>query len=116
MILAQLYVRILDAGHKESVSIDQVLEHVRNGTVLKYLGDSLDEYGYIELLNMAKADNSEMSFETWYSRYLQSILSGGGKTGGVENNGICLLLMWTIEIIQQGNHWQPNSDVAGLWE
>ncbi|QDE27997.1 hypothetical protein FIV45_12300 [Paremcibacter congregatus] len=27
---------------------------------------------------------------------------------GVENNGLCLLLVWTNEIIQRGTGWYPS--------
>jgi hypothetical protein len=29
------------------------------------------------------------------------------KKWGVENSGLCLLLAWTNEIIQQGSGWHP---------
>jgi hypothetical protein len=49
-------------------------------------------------------------------RHLQSIYGGYAgqerRKWGIENKGLCLLVAWTMEIIQQGSGWQSNEDIA----
>jgi hypothetical protein len=60
--------------------------------------------------------NDEVNFEGHYVRHLKSIYGGYAgqerRKWGVENKGLCLLVAWTMEIIQQGSGWQSNEDVS----
>lgn len=108
---------LLDTGRFDSVTLDEVKARIADGTILRWLqtrtGD--DDLGLLDILLDGKTYGD---FERRYVTSLQAI--EGGYDGqerrkwGVENRGICLLLAWTNEILQQGHGWlAPGEEAAG---
>lgn len=104
---------LLDTGNYHHVSINDVQREIESGTILRYIreigGNEID-------LSLILDGKDESDFEFKYVRNLQSIYGGNAgrerKKWGVENNGICLLIAWTGEIIQHGSGWHPTEDRA----
>jgi len=55
-------------------------------------------------------------FESWYVEHLQSLYdaySGDeNRKWGVQNKGLCLVLAWANEIIQQGSGWLADENIS----
>ncbi|MCI5157448.1 MAG: hypothetical protein D3906_03240 [Candidatus Electrothrix sp. AUS1_2] len=105
---------VIDTGKYDHISIEDVHREIKNGTVLKLI--AREAASDIDLsLRLDKRDD-ELNFERHYLRHLQSIYGGCAgqerRKWGVENKGLCLLVAWTMEIIQQGSGWQANEDIA----
>lgn len=97
---------LLDSGKYFDISIEDVRSQISQGTVLQYLksvaGSGID-------LSLHLGEHDTIGFEQEYSRQLRALYNhyGGSESRkwGVENSGICLLIAWTNEIIQQGSGW-----------
>lgn len=108
--LNRLTLLILEYNH---ITIDDVHREIKKGTVLRYIAETAagdaDLSQYLDV-------KDELGFEQQYAKNLQAI--HGGYAGqerrkwGVENLGLCLLIAWTNEIVQQGSGWHPNENVA----
>ncbi|BBO86802.1 hypothetical protein DSCO28_73680 (plasmid) [Desulfosarcina ovata subsp. sediminis] len=105
---------VLDTGKYDHISIDDIHREIENGTVLRFIAKEAAED--IDLSLILDRDSDELNFEKTYTRHLQSIYGGYAgqerRKWGVENKGLCLLIAWTIEIIQRGSGWQANEDIA----
>lgn len=105
---------LLDTGRYNSITIDEVEDRIRDGSILRFLRDRAGKE--IDLSLQLSTPND--SFERFYVSYLQNILDcyGGNENRkwGVQNLGLCLLIAWTNEILQQGSDWRPEPDIAGV--
>lgn len=100
--------RMLDLGKYDDISVDQILERIRDGSVLQFLADQAR--GDVDFsLQLARPH-----FVSEYLVHLRALLDayGGGGKWGVKQKGVCLLLAWTNEIVQQGSGWEANPRVA----
>jgi hypothetical protein len=91
---------LIDSGRYEGVTIEEVEEHIESGDLfiwLKARFPSLD-------LSLHQPRGSRNAAQE-ITDALNDILGGyGGSEGrkwGIRNNGICLLLSWINELIQQ---------------
>lgn len=101
---------LLDSGQYDSITLDEVKKRIRDGSVLDYIQERAGRD--VDLgLHLSSA-----AFTTNYIAYLQAILDGydgdEARRWGVKNRGLCLLIAWTNEILQQGSGWTPNHDVS----
>jgi hypothetical protein len=91
------------------VSLDEVKQHIKKGDVLDWLGEKFK--GHIDL--SPYTPNREAHRDI--TRGLQDILGGYDgrerRKWGVQNNGICLLIAWVNELVQQ-NEWNARERVA----
>lgn len=113
------YNKLLDTSSCDNITIPDVYAHIEDGTILRYIQERAERTGEsFDVSLHLKATADEQSFEEYYSKYLRAFLGGYGrgaaKKWGVQNKGLCLLIAWTNEIIQQGGGWVPSDDVAGL--
>ncbi len=120
-LLILQYNKLLDSGKCNDITIEDVHNHIEKGIILRFVADRAQRVGvsfHLELFLKAKAD--EQTFEEYYVKYLQATYGAYAgdehRRWSVENNGLCLLIAWTIEIIQQGGGWVPRENVAGLHE
>ena len=94
--------KLLDSGEHDDLSLDDAKQAIDNGTVLQLLADR--GTGYLDHLK-------DTSTGDLYSKHLQAIYDAYAgderKKWGIQNKGLCLLLAWTNELIQQGKGWQP---------
>jgi hypothetical protein len=107
------YNHLLDTGKYNHITIDDVHREIKKGTVLRYIAETAVGDADLSLYLGVK---DELGFEQQYAKHLQSIYGGYAgqerRKWGVENSGLCLLIAWTNEIVQQGSGWQPNENVA----
>lgn len=105
---------LLDTGRYDSITIDEVEDRIRDGSILRFLRGRAGKD--IDLSFQLTSPHG--SFERFYISYLQNILDGYGgdesRKWGVQNRGLCLLIAWTNEILQQGSGWSPAPDMAGV--
>lgn len=96
---------IIDSGKHDNITIQEMENHISTGDVIAFLKTRC--VGSCDLSWVPSASE----FETDYILRLQDILGAYAgserRKWGVENKGLCLLLAWTNEIIQQGDnlHW-----------
>ena len=99
---------LLDTGRYDTLTLEEVKSSIRDGSILQFIQQRAGmDVDFSILLDGLTYRN----FERFYVTYLQSILEnyGGdeGRKWGVENRGLCLLIAWTNEILQQGTGWSP---------
>ena len=113
MILRNISI-ILDSNKYADISIDEIHEHIKNGTILNFIS-GFDEAR--ELKDVMKS-NLWNGFDKFYVQSLKSIYHAyagdENRKWGIQKSGICLLLAWTNEIIQNGSGWYPNTDLSEL--
>lgn len=106
---------LLDTGRHDDITLDEVKAHIEDGTVLRWIQTRSGEDD-IGLLSILLDGKTYYGFESFYVTALQSTLDAYGgqarRKWGVENRGLCLLIAWTNEIIQQGHDWLPLGEKA----
>lgn len=109
-LLILQYNLLIDTGKYDHISISDIHEQIEKRDIVGYL-------------KRVAADDTDFSFfgeDGSYSEYLkfyneQMYQLYGGYAGderrkwGVENSGLCLLVAWTNELIQQGSGWYPDN-------
>lgn len=106
---------LLDTGRYDDITLGEVKAHIKDGSVLQFIrsraGQDVD-------LSILLDGRSYGNFERFYVTYLQSIQDAYGgderRKWGVSNRGLCLLIAWTNEILQQGSDWHPDPNIAGV--
>jgi hypothetical protein len=99
---------LVDTGKYNHISIANVHEAIEHKRIIEYIGTE----------TAGDSDFSMFSQNGPYAEYLdyyheQMYQLYGGYAGnerrkwGVENSGLCLLVAWTNELIQQGSGWHP---------
>ena len=104
---------MLDTGRHDTITVAEIRQHIEDGSILRFIrergGKDID-------LSILLDAGTYGNFEAFYVSYLQSICGAYAgnerRKWGVENRGLCLLIAWTNEIIQQGSGWQPALDSA----
>jgi hypothetical protein len=91
---------IVDSGEHEGVTIDEVERHISEGDLFPWLRKRFPSGDFSIYQDIPTRRNAAEITEG-----LNAILGAyGGREGrkwGVRNNGICLLIAWTNELIQQ---------------
>ncbi|MEG3144193.1 hypothetical protein U1839_05960 [Sphingomonas sp. RT2P30] len=87
---------LIDSGAHEGTTIDDVEQHIADGDLFPWLAQ---RFSRLDLsLHRGRSDRE-------INDGLNDILGGYAgqerRKWGIENNGICLLLSWTNELIQQ---------------
>ena len=96
---------LIDTGRYNDISIQDVHKAIENKRVLRFLreraGKDID-------LSIHLDSDTYGNFEAYYEQKLNDIYGGYAgqerRKWGVERLGLCLLLAWTNEIIQQGEN------------
>lgn len=109
-LLAFELTHLLDTGKYNNITIGDIKREIRQGTLLEFLqhtvGNDID-------LSIIREGSTYPGFTDFYIEYLQKIVNAYSgnerRKWGIEHSGICLLLAWTIEIIQQGSGWHPRA-------
>jgi hypothetical protein len=104
--------RMLDSGDFDAITVDEVLAHIDRGDILQWLKTRITEDFGSDLFE--DPSTPYKGFEQFWVKHLQSLLdtSDLARRWGVKNRGLCVLIAWTNEIIQQGSGWKP-AEVAG---
>ncbi len=98
---------LIDSRQFDDLTIDEVSEWIRNENIVQSLAERAE--GYVDLSHYT-VDGPYPSFVEFYHEHMKQIYCayGGGSRWGVEKRGLCLLLAWTNELIQQGSGWYPD--------
>ncbi len=100
---------LIDSGKFNDISIDEVYEHIENQSILPFL---IEKTKGVSDFSLYSEDGPYSNFTKFYHEQMSSLYNcyGGDhrRKWGVENLGLCLLLAWTNELIQQGAGWYPN--------
>jgi hypothetical protein len=88
----------LDTGHYEDVTIKEIVYHLDQGDIVEFLGQRL--VGDVNL-SYFEEDN-EKSFELNNQLYKVFLANENQEyeNFGVQNNGLCLLIAYITEIMQ----------------
>ena len=90
---------LVDGGYHEGVPMEEAKTHIDRGDVFDWLSQKFA--GHIDL-SIYPANGKTRGEIT---KGLQDILGGNSgrerRKWGVENNGICLLIAWVNELVQQ---------------
>ena len=105
--------KLLDTGKYDNLTIKEIHHYINNGTILEFLRER--GQGDIDLsIHLDK--NAYGDFQSFYVKQLQSIYDAyagdEAKKWGVNKKGLCLLIAWTNEIIQQGSGWKANMNIS----
>lgn len=94
---------LIDSGKYNDITIDNIHGAIKKKKVLQFLKDRAAPD--IDLSIYLDADTYG-DFEPYYETKINEIYGGYAgrerKKWGIENSGLCLILAWTNEIIQQG--------------
>ncbi len=87
---------VIDSGDYDGISLEDVKDHIRQGDIVRWLQEHAPD---ADLSLLSDDDVRE------YGEMLAAIDGGYAgserKKWGVEKKGLCLLLAWTNELIQQ---------------
>ncbi len=93
---------LADSGKTDGVTIDEVKRHAYAGDLIEFLtelGGGVFASGFLDA-------PSWKEFGAWYVEQIRDnckAMDGSERHKyGIENRGICLLISYTAEIIQQG--------------
>ena len=95
--------KLIDKGKYDDISISDIHDAIEALGVLRFLksraGSDID-------LSLHLDSNAYGNFEEFFEEQMESIYGGYAgqecRKWGIENSGLCLVLAWTNEIIQQG--------------
>ena len=90
---------LLDTGMHDGISIDEVKQHAKAGDLIEFLQGEGGGYFASNIFD------SFPVFRKWYSEQIaancQAMEGRERRKCGIENRGLCLLVSYTAEIIQQ---------------
>lgn len=94
--------KLVDSGKYNDVSIDEIHTAIEHRRVLQFLKEKAGN----DIDLSAHLSNVYGDFESFYETKINEIYGGYAgqerRKWGVQNLGLCLLIAWTNEIIQQG--------------
>ena len=103
------YNHLIDTGKYNHISIDNVHYAIEQKNIIEYV--SKETAGDSDF-SMFTAEGPYSDYINFYHEQMYQIWGGyAGKERrkwGVEKSGLCLLIAWTNELIQQGSGWHPS--------
>ncbi|MDY6868253.1 MAG: hypothetical protein SVT56_10165 [Chloroflexota bacterium] len=100
---------LIDSGEFNDISIDKIYSVIESKSILPFLRERTKGKADFSLLG---PDGPYPNFEDFYHDQMEKMYYGYAgdhrRKWGVKNIGLCLLLAWTNELIQQGAGWHPN--------
>ena len=100
---------LIDTQKYDSITIDEVYQWIEGERILPSLEERTE--GDVDL-SLYGDDGPYVNFADFYHEQMKRL--AGGYAGehrrkwGVENLGLCLLLAWTNQLVQQGSGWHPD--------
>ena len=102
-------IALVDSGQCNDVTIEEVYEWIVSENIIQSLAERAK--GHVDL-SVYGVDGAYPNFASFYHEQMKQIYDGYGgdhkRKWGVENLGLCLLLAWTNQLIQQGSGWYPD--------
>jgi hypothetical protein len=99
--LVQELTVLLDSGLHDNITVVDAMEHIRNGDVFMWL-QSLEPHRFDLSLFGATGVYGDAG-TAWLEGTLALLEAHGDgrRKWGIENRGLCLLLAWTFELMNQ---------------
>ena len=99
----------IDSGKYANIGMPEVKRHLHDGSIFKFLEEKVGED--VDLSLLTSPDSCYPGFVEYYNKRMESMVNAyagnESRKWGVEKQGLCLLLAWTLEMIQQGSGWHP---------
>ncbi len=101
---------LIDLGKFDDIKITEVIEWIDGKTVFTSLAERTSGFSDLSLYTGTGTSYSKhIAFYHDQMKGFADVYGGDARRKwGVQNKGLCLLLAWTNEIIQQGSGWYPN--------
>ena len=100
---------LIDTGEFDDITINEVREWIETKSILPTLDHRAKEYADF---SSYRSEGPYTAFVAFYHERMAEIAeayAGDEKRRWmVENRGLCLLLAWTNELVEQGSGWYPN--------
>ena len=107
--------RLIDSREFDGVTTDEVCDWIRNKKIVRSLADRAK--GKADLRPYMGNGPYADSMTFYHEQMSVFVLRQTGdhkRKWGVENRGLCLLLAWTNQLIQQGSGWRPSEMSSGM--
>ena len=105
--------QLIDTGKFNDISIDEVYDAIESKSIFPFLRERTKGTGLADF-SLYSDDGPYSSFVVYYHDAMESLYQGYAgqhrRKWGVEKLGLCLLLAWTNELIQQGAGWYPSDN------
>lgn len=102
---------LIDTGEFNDISIDDVYREIERKNILPFLKEATKGRSDFSLYS---EDGPYAGFSDFYHERMERIHSAYAgdhrRRWGVENLGLCLVLAWTNQLVQQGTGWYPMED------
>lgn len=110
-LLIAEYNQLIDTGKYGYISIEKIRSGIEKKNVLQYLeqetGDDAD-------FSMFTGDGLYSAYVDYYLEQMYQLccihVGNERRKWGIENSGLCLLVAWTNELVQQGSGWLPYNE------
>jgi hypothetical protein len=100
---------LIDTGKYNEISIEDVHQAIETRNIIPFIAERTKGAGDF---GMFGAEGPYVKDVEYFNEQMEQLYYGyAGKERrkwGVENSGLCLLVAWTNEIIQQGSGWYPD--------
>lgn len=101
---------LIDTGKYNNITIDDVHREIENKNIIPYI--ARETAGDSDFSIFTDAGSSYANYVKYYHEQMYELYGGYAgnerRKWGVKNLGLCLLVAWTNELIQQGAGWHPN--------
>lgn len=101
---------LIDSGKYNDITIDAIHKVIEEERIIPFLQETTKDDADFSLY---AADGPYSNFVEYYHEQMARTYNAYGgderRKWGVENFGLCLLLAWTNQIIQDGAGWHPNN-------
>ena len=100
---------LIDSGKYSQITIEDVHKAIEQKRIIPFLKETTQGDSDFSLFG---PEGPYSAFVGYYHEQMYQIYGGYAgnerRKWGIENLGLCLLLAWTNEIIQQGSGWYPS--------
>ncbi len=100
---------LIDSKKFDGISIEEVYTWIEDENILPALAKRTENFSDFSLFF---TEGPYSQFVDYYHKQMKKILNAYAgdeqRKWGVQNMGLCLLLAWTNELIQQGSGWYPS--------
>lgn len=104
---------VIDTGKYDNITPNEIVAHLKDKSIFTFLKQRIGDN-----IQLTWFTNSEPLYKGFMDYYLEkmegfAIVYGtdeGRRKWGIVNRGLCLLLAWINELIQQGSGWHPSDN------
>ena len=101
--------RLIDSRQFDDITVDEVCSWIRNKEIIRSLAGRAKGKADLHPYMGNGAYANSMAFYHEQMNFLLLGCTGDHKRQlGIENLGLCLLLAWTNQLVQDGSGWRPN--------